>query len=377
MPSIFGPKRRVLPLILMTVPLWACSPPQDFGNVKQILDGADSQEADFQVQPVDALTLPMVQGWPSTHAGNVLGWVGHGGGSPDSRIAPGDVLNLSVYGSSETALLNAPIQLPNLKVSSTGTVFLPYVDEVEVKGLTEAEARKLVQDRMAAIIPDVQVQLQHAAGTQNSVDVVSGLPRNGAYPLPNGQTTVMQILAAAGGLPETQNNPQINLERGGRLYRVGAKTILEDPALDAVLQGGDSLYVTPDDRYFLSLGAAGREAMVNFPKDTITALDAMSLIGGVNQTTADPHGILILRTYPATALAANPDRGPSKQKVVFAFDLTSADGLFAAGQFQVEDHDLVLVTQSTLVNTRTILNAYLGFLSAGRTTVSAVNSVSN
>ena len=40
--------------------------------------------------------------------------------------------------------------------------------------------------------------------------------------------------------------------------------------------------------------------------------------------------------------------------MVFALDLTSADGLFSAGEFGIQDQDLVLVTQSTLVNTNTI-----------------------
>ena len=159
-------------------------------------------------------------------------------------IAPGDQLNLAVYGNNENALLTAPIQLPNLKVSSKGTIFLPYIDEVEVKGLTEDQARKLIQTRLTAMIPDVQVQLSHAAGTRNSVSVVAGLPKNGSYPLDSGDMTVTALISAAGGLPEQMNNPQVNLQRGGRLYRAAAKTLLENPALDAVLKGGDRIYVT-------------------------------------------------------------------------------------------------------------------------------------
>ena len=64
----------------------------------------------------------------------------------------------------------------------------------------------------------------------------------------------------------------------------------------------------------------------------------------------------------------------SRQKVVFAFDLTSADGLFAAGAFKLEDRDLVLVTQSPLVNARTIVQVFTGFLSAGRTTIAATTN---
>lgn len=374
MPFIPGPKGRVLPLILLTVPLWACSPPQDVANVQQVMRESEAAGADFLIQPVNAVTLPQVQAWPQSHPETSRGWIGHkAGSSPDAKIATGDMLNLAVFGGTENGLLNNPIQLPNLKVSTEGTVFLPYIDEVKVAGLSPDEARKLIQDKLTVIIPDVQVQLAHAPGTKNSVEVVAGLPRNGSYPLSSGDTTVTSILAAAGGVPDAANNPQVNLQRNGRLYSIGAKTILDNPQLDTVLQGGDRIYVVPDDRYFLSLGATGREALVNFPKDDVTALDAMSLVGGIDQGTANPRGVLILRQYPATAVSTNPGKGPAKRKVVFAFDLTKADGLFAAGEFELQDRDLVLVTQSPLVNTRTILNIFTGFLATGRQTIAATS----
>ena len=105
----------------------------------------------------------------------------------------------------------------------------------------------------------------------------------------------------------------------------------------------------------------------------ITTLEAMSLVGGLDQGTADPKGILILRNYPASAVRSDTQKGPPKQRMIFSFDLTTADGLFSAGEFKVEDRDLVLVTQSPLVNTRTILNFVSGFLSVGRTAVNATN----
>jgi polysaccharide export outer membrane protein len=373
MPFKTGPKTRVLPLVLLTLPLWACSPPQDVANVQQVVAGAEEANADFMVQPVTAVTLPMVQGWPSSHPNPSSGWPNAGGGTGDSVIAEGDLLNLAVFGGNENTLLANPIQLPNLKVSSKGTVFVPYIDEIQVAGMTAEAARARIQDKLTAIIPAVQVQLDHAQGSRNSVEVVAGMPRNGVYPLSSGNKTVMSILAEAGGLPDGANNPQVNLQRDGRLYRVGARTILESPGMDVTLRGGDRLFITPDDRYFLSLGAAGREALTNFHKDEVTALDAMSLIGGIDQTNANPKGVLVLRNYPGSAVAANPDRGPGKRKVVFAFDLTSADGLFAAGAFQIEDRDLVLVTQSRLVNTRTIVNIFTGFLQAGNTAANALN----
>ena len=43
------------------------------------------------------------------------------------------------------------------------------------------------------------------------------------------------------------------------------------------------------------------------------------------------------------------------QQVVFTFDLTSADGLFAAKSFQISHNDTVLATESPVLGVCTIL----------------------
>jgi polysaccharide export outer membrane protein len=60
-----------------------------------------------------------------------------------------------------------------------------------------------------------------------------------------------------------------------------------------------------------------------------------------------------LRDYPQSAVRSD-GTGPSRDRMVFVLDLTNADGLFSAGEFAIQDRDLVLVTQSDLVNTRTV-----------------------
>ena len=184
---------------------------------------------------------------------------------------------------------------------------------------------------------------------------MSGVPNPGSYPLANRSTTLSTILALGGGIPSSMTNPQVNLSRGGKLYRISSDKLLSHPELDTTMRGGDKIFIEADKRYFLSLGAAGREAVMNFPRDTVSALDAMSIIGGVNQNTANPKGILILRDYPNSAVRAD-GAGPTKDRMIFALDLTSADGLFSAGEFAIQDRDLVLVTQSNLINTKTIFS---------------------
>lgn len=372
--------RSVFPALVVAgliAPLASCSPPQDVADVAQVVAGQHRPDANFAVEMVTRDTPALVAEWPNSHPVAALGWIAHQRTSSDPLIQPGDKLSLAVWDNDDTSLLSSPaqkvIQLPDLRVSSDGTIFLPYVDQVYVAKMTPDEARKTIQTKLLAIIPSAQVQLTYASGTQNSVVVVAGVTNPGNVSLSDRNTTVTSVIAQSGGVPNGMANPQVNLQRDGRLYRISADTLLQHPEMDTTLRGGDKIYISPDDRYFMSLGAAGKEAVINFTRDEITTLEAMSLIGGLDQGTADPKGILILRTYPASAVRSDTHKGPPKQRMIFSFDLTTADGLFSAGEFKVEDRDLVLVTQSPLVNTRTILNFVSGFLSAGRTAIAATH----
>ena len=368
--------RCVGPVIVLLVLLGACALPQDVGVEGQVLQGADEPSATFGVQYVTRDTLPQLKPWPNSHPTPNLGWITHSATSPDPLIQPGDKLDLAIWDNDDTSLLSQPaqkvIQLPGLKVSSAGTIFLPYADEVYVAKMTPDEARQAIQTKLLTIIPSAQVQLNYASGRANSVELISGMPNNGSFPLADRSTTLTSLLALGGGIPTGVPNPQINLSRGGKLYRISSDTLLSHPDFDTTLRGGDKIYVEPDRRYFLSLGAAGKEALINFPRDHITALDAMSLVGGVNQLTANPKGILILRDYPASAVRSDGN-GPPKDRMIFALDLTNADGLFSAGEFPIQDHDLVLVTQSPLVNTRTIFGLIGSFLGVAKSVNTAAN----
>ena len=85
---------------------------------------------------------------------------------------------------------------------------------------------------------------------------------------------------------------------------------------------------------------------------SITALQAMAIIGGVAENRADPQGVLVLREYPG---AMTGPGGPPQERVVFTMDLTSADGLFSARNFEILPGDLVYVTESPLNAAQTVL----------------------
>ena len=209
-------------------------------------------------------------------------------------------------------------------------------------------------------------------GRNNSVDLVSGVIQPGIYPMPDRNFTVMGLISAGGGISSTLNNPQIRLVRGGAIYGTSVDRLLNNPGLDTLLRGGDRVFVEEDSRYFLSFGATGQESLHIFPKDQISAMDAVSIMGGLQDNRADPKGLLILREYPGSAMQAGT-RGPRQTRVVFSVDLTSADGLFSARRFQINPDDLVIAPESPINDVVTVSNVIGNFVGVFNATSNIAN----
>ncbi|WP_102107550.1 polysaccharide biosynthesis/export family protein [Oceaniglobus roseus] len=350
--------------------------PQGAAMRTDITRDADTTGQGFAFYPVTRALLPSIEAWPQVNPELSSGWPHATRGSTGQVIAPGDIVNVTIWDNQENSLILADGQratkLDGMAVSPSGRVFIPYVGDVRVAGMSPDRARGVLQDRLVDISPSAQVQLTLVAGRQNTVDLVSGVSSPGSYPLPDGNFSVLSLISQGGGVPPSLRNPRVKLLRGSRTYLTTVDRLYSNPELDAVLTGGDKVIVEQDDRFFLSLGAAGKEQIVYFDRDQITALEAISMIGGLTDSRADPEGVLILREYPRSALSAGV-RGPREQRVVFAIDMTTADGLFSARNMLIQPGDVVLATESPVTRVQTIV----GLIGSGFGLIRAANNAGN
>jgi polysaccharide export outer membrane protein len=343
--------------LVATLGLAGCEQlPRGAAVEREIVAAAQGEQMDFAIYTVDRAFLETITDWPATGERH-LSWIPASGGARTQVIAPGDQLEITIWDSNENSLLSAPgqrsVQIQALTVAPDGTIFVPYVGNTRVSGMTIQVARENLQDTITEVVPSAQVQLTLVEGRTNSVDLVGGVGSPGAYPLPDRNYTVLNLIAAGGGVQAGLVNPQIRLMRGGDIYGTSVARLFENPNLDTLLRGGDQVIVEEDRRYFLSLGAANQQSQHRFPRDVVSALDAVSIIGGIESRRGNPGGVLILREYPQSAVRAD-GRGPAQSRVVFTVDLTSADGLFSARNFRINSGDLVLVTESPITSAQTI-----------------------
>ena len=343
--------RRFAALMLIPALIAGCSMPRGAALQQEVLRGADDPELGVQVFEVTRASVGVLQDWPLGASALRNNWT-TASAAPTARIIrAGDLLSISIWDSQPDSLLTTAeqrmVSMNEVPVSASGRVFVPYVGELRVAGMSTEMARRTIQQEMLSIVPDGQIQLSVTPGAGNTIDVVTGVARPGRLQLPEISPTILSVIAEAGGISASLRNPLVRLNRAGVAYAIPAQELFANPAYDIQMRGGDRVLVEEDQRSYIMLGASGRQDVVYFEREEVTVLDAISNNGGLSQARANLQGVLVLREYPSSVV--RPDGPyPREEEVVFTFDLTSADGLFAADRFQVHSGDVILATESAL-----------------------------
>lgn len=318
----------------------------------EVLAVSDNPDAapEFSVEPVTRENLVTYLRWAPADPSHYH-WINRVDQPNTRTLRPGDTIRVTVWSNEDNGLLTTAGQrnttLPDLRVSPSGDIFLPYVGSLRISGMSPERARDRIEESYVSTIPSAQIQLEMIEGRAQTVSLVGGVNSPGSYPLPDNDFTILELIADGGGISNSLNNPQVRLHRNGRIFGISSSNLYDTPSSNTTLIGGDRVIVQSDDRTFLSLGAAGSEAVHTFPTDTVSALEALSIIGGVIDNRADAKGVMILRRYPVDTVTADRS-GPDHPRTVFTIDLTTADGLFSASQFLIQPNDLIYVSESPL-----------------------------
>ncbi|WP_299422540.1 polysaccharide biosynthesis/export family protein [uncultured Shimia sp.] len=352
-------------MALAMLSIAACSLPRG-GPIASELVGESAVPEDIQVTEVSRKNVTQIGKWPETGWHGHYHWFARAPGPKSRVIQTGDRVTLTVWDNQENSLLLGPadrsVPLRPVEVTEAGTIFVPYVNDIMVAGLTPYQAREKIQGQMTPIAPSAQVQIDVTPGPANSVDVVTGVASPSRLPLSDRNVSILSVVAQSGGVSESIKNPLVRLQRQGKSYEIPLDSLLKDPAKNVIMRGGDQLIVEEEERYFIAVGSTTKEELVYFHQEHITALEAVSLLGGLNDARANPQGLFVLRQYPESAVRQD-GTGPSSQHVIFRFDLTKADELFGAKNFHVQPADIVVASESAVKPAQAVI-ALLGSMFA-------------
>ncbi len=226
--------------------------------------------------------------------------------SDSYMLGPDDQITIRVLQAPELA--EKPV-----RVDGNGYIELPFVGRFHAAGLTVDGLRVELTARLGTIIKDPQVSVAVEEFRSQPVSVMGAVNTPGVQQL-RGHKTLMEVLTMAGGLrPDSGSSLNITRDlKWGALPLPGArndstgrysvsnvdlKQLIDarDPAENIAICP-DDLVTVPRAQMVYVIGEVPKSGgFVLNDRDTMPLLEALSLAGGLNRSTASPQNGRILR----------------------------------------------------------------------------------
>ena len=365
-------------LFACVVGLAACDAlPRSGPNKSEIYAGSVQKDGDAFVVAVDdavtrATAVVPALGFSSSFIN--AGIVG------SDTIRPGDTLGVSIWENVEEGILTtagAPASLQEVQVDGDGFIFIPYAGRIKASGNTPEAIRRIITGKLEEQTPDPQVMVTRVAGDGATVAITGAVGGQGVYAIERPTRTLGSMLARAGGVAITPEIAVVRISRGGKKGQIWYRDLFDHPELDIALRGGDRILVEADSRAFTTLGATGTQTRVKFDTQTLSALEAIAQVGGLQANLADPTGVFVFRNEPAEISNAVLGRSDliGDQRMIYVLDLTEPNGMFRARDFVIRDGDTVYVTEAPYVQWTKVISAFSTTVAAADTLGSAVTAL--
>lgn len=366
MTSMASRGARLIALLLVVTLVATCGLPRSGPNRRELFSSSVQRQGDAFVVSVNDRVLR------ATALVEALGFSNdfiNAGQLGSDTIRPGDTLHLSIWENVTDPLLGPQgtpsTVLEEVQVDGAGFIFIPYAGRVRAAGNTPDQLRQILTRNLDEQTPDPQIIVRRVAGNGATVSIAGAVGGQGVYPIERPTRTLSAMLSAAGGIAVEPEIARVTVVRGSERGTIWFNDLYNNPELDIALRAGDRILVEEDTRSFTALGATSAQTRVPFDTQTISAIEAIATVGGLNPTLADPTGVFILRNEPEEiarqVLGRNDIVGT--QRIIYVLDLTEPNGMFEARDFVIRDEDTLYVTVAPFAQWNQVIGALTGTLS--------------
>ena len=355
---------RALALFAAVSMVASCGLPRPGPNKKEIYAGSVLKDGDAYIVSVNPRVTRATSVMPAFGFSQTFRSAGLVGAD---TISAGDVLAVTVYENvrDDPLLGNTGqrvSQLTEVQVDGQGFIFIPYAGRIKAAGNSVESVRSAITRKLDAQTPDPQVQVARVAGDGSTVTITGAVAAPGVFPIEQSTRSLSAMLAQSGAMAIDPATALVRVTRGGQTGKIWLKDLWANPSMDIALRPGDRIVIEEDERRFTALGATGSQSIVPFESETLSAIEALATVGGLQTMAADPTGVFVLRNEPeaiANAVLGRKDlRGD--QRMIYVLDLTAPTGMFEARDFLVRDGDTLYVTEAPYVQWQKTLSVLTG-----------------
>ncbi|GJI94037.1 capsular polysaccharide transporter [Duganella caerulea] len=274
---------------------------------------------------------------------------------PPYAIGAADILSIVVWGHPElaSAVLNTPTPVlagveqataaapaQGFVVSDDGFIQFPYAGDVPVAGLSAAQARDLLAQRLAPMFNQPRVTLRVLAFRSQRIYVDGEVKAPGVQPINDVAMTLTEAINRAGGVTPAGDQSQLTLLRQGQRYRINLPALIQqgiDPSR-ITLRHGDILRVQPLDesKVFVS-GEVVAPRALTMHNGRLSLNEAIGEAGGINPLTGDARRVFVVRRSGGT-------------DELYQLDARDTGALAMAEAFELRPRDLVYIDATGLAS---------------------------
>ncbi|HWP25673.1 MAG TPA: polysaccharide biosynthesis/export family protein [Xanthobacteraceae bacterium] len=294
-------------------------------------------------------------------------------GPSEIRFGVGDVVSVTIFEASAGGLF-IPIEagvrpgnfitLPNQLVDNAGNISVPYAGSIQAKGRTPVEVQQSIVEalRNRAIEPQAVVSLVEQR--TSLISVLGDVNNPSRFPAAMAGERILDAIARAGG-PKSQGfDTWVMLERDGRRATMPFGALIYEPANNIYVRPNDTIYLYREPQTFLAFGALGTTQLgltnqIPFDQWRLSLAEAVAKAGGLLDFRADPAAVFVYRGEPrkvAELLGADTSKhdGPFIP-IVYQVNFRDPAGYFLATQFQMQNKDVIYVSNSVTVETAKLM----------------------
>jgi polysaccharide biosynthesis/export protein len=171
---------------------------------------------------------------------------------------------------------------------------------------------------------------------------------------------LLDSITRAGGPSAQGFDTWVMLERGHRREIVPFGALVYNPSNNIYTHPNDTVYVYREPQTFVAFGATGKQGQYTFDAWRISLTEAVGKATGLDDTRAEPGAVFLYRGEPrsvAEKLGINVSKYNSPIiPVIYNVNFRDPSGYFLATQMQMQNKDVLYVSNATTVETAKFLN---------------------
>ncbi len=195
----------------------------------------------------------------------------------DYQLGPGDVVRVTVY--------DHPDLTADARISEAGSIQLPLLGDVVLRGRTTAEAAEQLANQLdqGGFVKQPQVTIMVVQYRSQQISVLGYVSKPGKYPIEQ-SSTVLDLLALAGGVLPIAGDTAIlmradNPAKTRRELDLSALFEKGDPTQNPEVTNGDVIYVPREPRFYI-YGEIQRAGAYRIERG-MSVMQALSVAGGL------------------------------------------------------------------------------------------------